>query len=148
MKRKTDEEIQAYLDAGGNAAEARGWEPEDLLHLHAYALIGDVLSEEPEFELPPDFAHRVTDRLMPGTVATAERFGLAALLTAFSLAGVAVAVWARPLFVSGVSWMATSVAEHGRADVVLAVAAVLPAIAFLDRLLAASGMELPVPMKR
>jgi hypothetical protein len=135
MKRRTDEEIQAFLDRGGDAADASGWEREDLLDLRAYALIGEVLSEEPEFALPADFADVMADRLMPVVVAPAERFGLGALLTAFTLTGAAVAVGALPLVFGGAGRIAAAVAEHGRPDVVLAVAAVLPAIALLDRLL-------------
>jgi hypothetical protein len=135
MKRRTDEEIQAFLDRGGDAADASGWEREDLLDLRAYALIGEVLSEEPEFALPADFADVMADRLMPVVVAPAERFGLGALLAAFTLTGAAVAVGALPLVFGGAGRIAAAVAEHGRPDVVLAVAAVLPAIALLDRLL-------------
>jgi hypothetical protein len=135
MKKRTDEEIQAFLDQGGDAADASGWEREDLLDLRAYALIDEVLSEEPEFALPPDFADMMADRLMPAVVPPAERFGFGALLAAFSLTGAAVAVGALPLVFGGAGRVAAAVAEHGRADVVLAVAAVLPAIALLDRLL-------------
>jgi hypothetical protein len=135
MKKKTDEEIQAFLDQGGDAADASSWERVDLLDLRAYALIGEVLSEEPEFTLPADFANVMADRLMPVVVTPAERFGFGALLAAFSLAGAAVAVGALPLVFGGAGRIAAAVAEHGRADVVLAVAAVLPAIALLDRLL-------------
>jgi hypothetical protein len=135
MKKRTDEEIQEFLDQGGDAANASGWESDDLLDLRAYALIGEVLSEEPDFALPADFANVMADRLMPVIVTPAERFGFGALLAAFSLAGAAVAVGALPLAVGGASRIAAAVAEYGRADVVLAVAAVLPAIALLDRLL-------------
>jgi hypothetical protein len=136
MKKKTDEEIQAFLDQGGDAAEAVGWEREDLLDLRAYALIGEVLSEEPEFALPADFADVMADRLMPVVVTPAERFGFGALLAAFSVTGAAVAVGALPLVFGGAGTITAAVAEHGRADIVIAVAAVLPAIALVDRLLA------------
>jgi hypothetical protein len=136
MKKKTDEEIQAFLDQGGDAAEAVGWEREDLLDLRAYALIGEVLSEEPEFALPADFADVMADRLMPVVVTPAERFGFGALLAAFSVTGAAVVVGALPLVFGGAGTITAAVAEHGRADIVIAVAAVLPAIALVDRLLA------------
>jgi hypothetical protein len=135
MKKRTDEEIQAFLDQGGDAADAGGWEPEDLLDLRAYALIGEVLSEEPDFALPADFADMMADRLMPVVVPPAERFGFGALLAAFLLAGAITAFGALPLVFGGGSRIAAAVAEYGRADVVLAVAAVLPAIALLDWLL-------------
>jgi hypothetical protein len=135
MKKKTDGEIQAFLDQGGDSADASGWEREELLDLRAYALIGEVLSEEPDFALPADFATVMADRLMPVVVTPAERIGFGALLATFSLAGATVAVGALPLVFGGASGIAAAVAEYGRADVVLAVAAVLPAIALLDRLL-------------
>jgi hypothetical protein len=135
MKKRTDGEIQAYLDQGGDAADASGWEREDLLDLRAYALIGEVLSEEPEFALPADFANVMVDRLIPVVVTPVERFGFGALLAAFSLTGAIVAVGALPLVFGGAGRIAAGVAEYGRADVVLAVAAMLPAIALLDRLL-------------
>jgi hypothetical protein len=135
MMKKTDEEIQEFLDRGGDAAGADGWEREDLLSLRAYALIGEVLSEEPEFALPADFADVMADRLMPVVVTPAERFGLGALLAAFSLAGATVAAGALPLVFGGAGRIAAAVAAHGRTDVILAVVAVLPAIVLLDRLL-------------
>jgi hypothetical protein len=135
MRKRPDEDIQAFLDRGGNPADASDWEPEELLDLRAYALIDEVLAEEPDFTLPAAFAGMMADRLMPDVVTPVERFGFAALLAAFSLTGAAVAGGAVPLVFEGAGSIAGAIAEHGRADLVIAVAVVLPAIALLDRLL-------------
>lgn len=135
MRKRTDEEIQMLLDFGGEDADAGEWEHEDLLDLRAYILIGEALTREPEFALPADFANVMVDRMMPVVVTPAERFGLGAILAAFSFAGATVAVGALPLVFDGAGRIASVVAEHGRADIVLAVAAVVPATVLLDRLL-------------
>jgi hypothetical protein len=136
MKKRTDEEIQGFLDRGEEAAEGEDWPREDRRDLKAYALIREALSEEPGFALPPNFADAVADRLMPAVVTPVERVGFGALLAAFAGSGVAVAavgLRALPMVFGGASRMAAAVAEHGRADILLAVAAVLATLALIDR---------------
>jgi hypothetical protein len=137
MRRRTDQEIQAFLDRGGSAADADGWEREELLDLHAYALIDEILAEEPDFALPPSFADAMADRLMPKVVAPVEGILFGVLLAVFAITGAILAIGSLPLVFAGAGRMLAPVATHGRPDVVLAVAAMLAGILLLERLLPA-----------
>jgi hypothetical protein len=135
MRRRSDEEIQAFLDQGGSPAEARGWEREELLDLRAYALINEALAEEPEFVLPPDFADQVAGRLFQQSAVPAEKFIIAIALAAFAVVGAITVIGSAPLVLAGAGRAAAFLALHGRPDIVLAVTALLAGIALFDRVL-------------
>jgi len=65
MKRLTDEQIQEYLDGNLSAAEKTLVEkvlqesPEQRKRLNHYKSLSMALSEDPGFELSPNFAHNV-----------------------------------------------------------------------------------------
>jgi hypothetical protein len=135
MRRRSDEEIQAFLDEGRSPAEARDWEREELLDLRAYALIDEALAEEPEFTLPPDFADQVADRLRPKPVVPAEKVIIAIVLAAYAVVGAITAIGSAPLVMAGAARVVAFLAVHGRPDIVLAITALLAGIALFDRVL-------------
>lgn len=66
----TDQELQDLLDrldADGGAAATPGADVPDKTQrdLHAYRMVYAALEDEPDGTLPPDFAERVADRVIP-----------------------------------------------------------------------------------
>lgn len=141
MRRRTDEEIQAFLEKSGGAAEAPAdWSAEDRACLRAYALVFEALGDDPGYALAPDFAERVAARVTPRR----RRFPWFEAVVTPALVAAAAVVYVPPAVAA---WLAAlrqpdsgaravlDAIEAGRLDLVLGALLVLALLAAADRVL-------------
>lgn len=139
MRRRTDEEIQAYLEGTGRAAEAPAdWSANDRARLAAYRLVYEALADDPGYALPPGFAEEVVVRV----TARRKRFPWFEAVVTPALLAAAAALYVPPAVAAWIGALqqpdsgaraVLGAIEAGRPDLVLGAILVLALLAVADR---------------
>lgn len=139
MRRRTDEEIQAFLETAGGAAEAPAdWSGEDRARLAAYRFVYEALADDPAYTLPPGFAEKVAARVTPRR----KRFPWFEAVVTPALVAAATALYVPPAVAAWIGALqqpdsgaraVLDAIEAGRPDLVLGAILVLALLAVADR---------------
>lgn len=141
MRRRTDAEIQAFLEGAGRTAEAPAdWSAEDRARLAAYKLVYEALAEDPGYALPLGFAERVAAGVhrLPKRFPWFEVVLIPAAITAATAVYVipSVPAWIQAVQApdSGARAILEAI-QAGRPDLVVGIGLVLVLLAIADRVL-------------